>query len=227
MLGDGRKPRATMAHVFISYAHTDGDFAVALIREIEKAGFTAWVDRERLRAGEDWRQAIDDAIRESFALIVIMTPEAKASEYVTYEWACGWGARVKVIPVLLEATPLHPRLEALQYLDFTNPKFRPWDTLKQSLNRLRAAAAHALGVIGNDAAVKYLLKALRDGAPAVRIAVAEALGAIGDESAISELINLMLSDSFEVANVASRSLRRIGTLDARAAVEKWRIQLHG
>ena len=47
---------------------------------------------------------IDLSIKNAFALIVIMTPEAKASEYVTYEWAFAWGVVVKVIPVRDMAT---------------------------------------------------------------------------------------------------------------------------
>ena len=69
-------------------------------------------------------------------LALLMTPEAKSSEYVTYEWAFAWGVGIKVIPIMLRATQLHPRLEALQYLDFTNAKSRPWDRL---IEEMRAA----------------------------------------------------------------------------------------
>ncbi len=65
-----------------------------------------------------------------------MSPEAKASEYVTYEWAFAWGAGVKVLPVIYKDTPLHPRLEALQHLDFTNRTIRPWDTLLQTTQKI-------------------------------------------------------------------------------------------
>lgn len=118
-----------MAQVFISYAHEDGDFGDVLITKLKEEDITHWVDSEHLRAGEDWRQAIDDAIRNSFALIVIMSPAAKASEYVTYEWAFAWGLGVPVIPLLYKQTNLHPRLEALQYLDFSNRNARPWAKL--------------------------------------------------------------------------------------------------
>src|SRR2546428_9488081 len=106
-----------MRHVFISYQHNDGDFAENLISRIEKVGLETWVDNDHLQAGEDWRTEIDQAIKDAFALIVIMTPEARSSEYVTYEWAFAWGAGVKVIPILYKETKLHPRLEALQYLN--------------------------------------------------------------------------------------------------------------
>ena len=108
-----------MNHIFISHSHEDIDFAENLHSRLTQAGFTVWRDTG-IRGGEDWRREIDEAIKGAFVLIVMMTPEAKASEYVTYEWAFAWGAGVKVIPILLKTTELHPRLESLQYLDFTN-----------------------------------------------------------------------------------------------------------
>jgi hypothetical protein len=126
---------------FISHAREDGDFAELLKLRMEKEGLTAWIDIERLNVGEDWRLEIDTAIRRTPALIVVVTPAARQSEYVTYEWAFAWGADVPVIPILLKETPMHPRLESLQYLDFTNPIARPWnkllDALATTANRTR------------------------------------------------------------------------------------------
>ena len=123
-------------HIFISYKHEDQEFAENLIHRIEKAGFKPWVDHDQLHIGDDWRNGIDEAIKNSFALIVIMSPEAKTSEYVTYEWAFAWGAGVKVLPIIYKDTPLHPRLEALQHLNFINPKSRPWDTLLNTIKKI-------------------------------------------------------------------------------------------
>ncbi|HYB01696.1 MAG TPA: TIR domain-containing protein [Ktedonobacteraceae bacterium] len=126
--------------VFISYQHNDDDFAELLKLKIKDAGFDSWVDSEDLQAGEEWQVSIDQAIKGAFALIVIMTPEAQASEYVTYEWSFAWGAGVKVIPVMYKQTQLHPRLKTLQYLDFTS-KPKPWDKLFDALKI--AASAHS------------------------------------------------------------------------------------
>lgn len=127
-----------MSHIFISYNQADYDFSEILHNKLEQSGFTVWRDMSGIRGGEDWRRAIDDAIKQAFALIVVMTPEAKASEYVTYEWAFAWGSGIKVIPLLLKHTQLHPRLESLQYLDFTNRHARPWDTLKELLGEAQS-----------------------------------------------------------------------------------------
>lgn len=131
--------------VFISYQHEDAEFADNLMHRIKGAGFDSWVDNENLQAGEEWQVGIDQAIKSSFAVIVIMTPEAQASEYVTYEWSFAWGAGVKVIPVMYKQTQLHPRLKTLQYLDFTNFPTWPWNKLFESLKI--AASSHTPSTI--------------------------------------------------------------------------------
>ncbi len=126
-----------MQHIFVSFKHEDVDFADNVQSRLQREGFTTWAD-SKIGAGDEWRTAIDDAIKNAFALIVIMTPEAKASEYVTYEWAFAWGVGIRVIPIMLRPTQLHPRLEALQYLDFSNVNSRPWDRLIEEVK----AASH-------------------------------------------------------------------------------------
>lgn len=122
--------------VFISHDHDDGDFAELLKLKLEKEGLTGWIDSERLKIGQDWREEIDTGISNSLAVIAIMTPEARKSEYVTYEWAFAWGKGRKIFPIMLKQTQLHPRLESLQYLDFTNRTTRPWDKLINSIKEL-------------------------------------------------------------------------------------------
>lgn len=120
--------------VFISHSHSDSDFAELLKLQLEKNGINAWLDNEKLQIGKDWRQEIDDGISKSIALIVIMSPEAKNSEYVTYEWSFGWGKDKPIYTIMLKQTTLHPRLESLQYLDFTNRVTRPWQKLIESIS---------------------------------------------------------------------------------------------
>jgi len=122
-------------HVFLSHSKHDGDFAELMKLRLEKEGIQSWIDNDRLEPGVDWRQEIDEFIRASKTLIAIMSPEARESEYVTYEWAFAYGSGVDLVPVMLRETPLHPRLAALQYLDFTNRRARPWGRLIKSIRK--------------------------------------------------------------------------------------------
>ncbi len=125
-----------MTHIFISYRSEDGDFADLVKNKIKDAGFDIRMDNDRINAGQDWRQRIDEGIKDALAVVLVMTPEAQASEYVTYEWAFALGCSIQVIPIMFKATELHPRLEALQYLDFTNRSARRWDALIKLLRDL-------------------------------------------------------------------------------------------
>ena len=121
-----------MGQVFISHSHKQAVFANRLREEIEKAGFTVWMFSD-LRAGTDWRDEIDAQIRASIAVVLVMTSDGKASEYVTYEWAFAYGAGVRVIPlVFIEPREMHERLQTLQRLDFRNRR-RPWKKLIEAL----------------------------------------------------------------------------------------------
>jgi len=127
-----------MAKVFISYDRDDSDFAELVQGRLEKAGHDTLLDIEILNAGDDWRDELDQAIRDSHALVVIMTPEARASAYVAYEWAFALGANINIIPLELKASAFHPRLDVLQRLDFTN-KARPWPALLSEVEKAAEA----------------------------------------------------------------------------------------
>jgi hypothetical protein len=133
------------ASFFISHAKEDGDFAENLSGRLREAGFDGWIDVDVLEAGIDWRKEIDEAILESRAVILVLSPHSKSSEYVTYEWAFALGSGLRVVPLMLRDTPIHPRLEIFQYLDFTNRRARPWDRLLALLRDIsRSAPNHRL-----------------------------------------------------------------------------------
>jgi TIR domain/HEAT repeats/PBS lyase HEAT-like repeat len=197
----------SMQHVFISYHHDDLDFAENVINRVEKAGYSTWTD-DKLHAGEDWRAMIDIAIKNAFALIVIMTPEAKASEYVTYEWAFAWGVGVRVIPLMLRPTPLHPRLEAMQYLDFTNPKIRPWDRL---IEEIKAAAnvplAHTINIpLNSPPFIRQAVMALDSANEDDREAAVRTLQQVGSPEAQTVLIEALQHPIEDVRRASTEAL---------------------
>ena len=73
--------------VFLSYSRRDADFVDELSRRLTLLGYEAWVDREDIiGGGEDrWRRSIVRAIRESDAMVLVLSPNATASENVERE----------------------------------------------------------------------------------------------------------------------------------------------
>lgn len=155
--GERHKPKAftpvdgAEAKFFISHAKEDGDFAENLKGRMKEIGLIGWIDTDVLEAGVDWRTEIDEAILDSHALILILSPDSKSSEYVTYEWAFALGSGLRIVPLMLRDTSIHPRLEVFQYLDFTNRRARPWDRLFGLLRDVSPPTGHSEAQSKEDA----------------------------------------------------------------------------
>jgi hypothetical protein len=197
-----------MTHVFISYSRRNNTFADQLETELEAAGIDAWTDND-LEAGEPWRESIDNAIQQCFAVLAVMSEDAKKSEYVTYEWSYALGVGVTVIPLVLRKVTLHPKLEELQYLDFSGDFNAPFKKLLRRLKNLE---------------IKYLQKTLRHPQYAIRRHAARRLGELKVRKAIPDLIRVLENDRSRkvVRPAAADALEAIGTDEAIKAAEKYR-----
>lgn len=128
-----------MPHAFISYSRDDEDKAFALDSRLKSAGIETFVDDVVLRAGDEWRDTLQGALDSAFAVIVVCTQSSVASHEVSFEWAYAMGQGIPVIPLIYEPNcPLHTRLQVLQYLDFSNPRKRPWHRLVNLLLEARS-----------------------------------------------------------------------------------------
>jgi hypothetical protein len=140
-----------MPTIFLSYCTRDYFFAEMLGIKLAEAEFKIWRDQGAIRAGDDWRQSIEDGIKESLAVVVALSSNSANSSYVTYEWAYAIGMGKPVIPVKLDDCKIHPKLEPTQHIDFSYPRALPWDSLIERLNEIdvegepnaaRKSAAH-------------------------------------------------------------------------------------
>lgn len=171
-----------MAHVFISYSREDSHFARLLKIELEKLGLELWIDTDKLLAGVDWRDGIDEAIQDSYAVIVVKSPDSFLSQYVTYEWAYALGIGVAVIPILLRPTKFHPRLEVFQHLDFTSPDpaLQPWNSLTERLIGIRPDGDFRIRLPRNaPAAIRHIVEAFDSPNPRDRGAAIGSLSQMG------------------------------------------------
>ncbi len=205
-----------MQHVFLSYSRADGDFAEVMRARLNEAGCRCWLDRAEIEAGETWCQEIDEAIRDASTVVLMMTPASRASEFVSYEWAFALGAGVPLVPVMLQPTPLPPRLAALHYLDFTRREARPWSELITRVRSMSdARQARVVKVSPNaPAMVKDAAAALDDPDPEkARQAVAR-LARIELPEADNALAEALRHPVIDVRVAAAEEMARRG--DARA-----------
>ena len=113
-----------MTRAFISYTHTDRDFATKLAIDLTRAGVNVWYDRWQIMPGDSIVEKIDTALQGNDYLLIVVSPEATRSRWVMREINSSLltsleGRGISLIPILKEPCAL-PRLIAdLHYADFT------------------------------------------------------------------------------------------------------------
>ena len=123
------------AKVFISYSRSDSGFVQQLRAELMKADLSSWIDVDRLRPGTEWQPKLEEALRTASAVVVCLSPQSAKSAYVTFEWSYALGAGVKVFPLIVKETTLHPRLSRVQWIDMSG-KNPPWLDLVNALKTI-------------------------------------------------------------------------------------------
>lgn len=149
-------PKAPSGHIFISYSRRDDEVMRKIAFFLRDQGFKVWVDNEKLVSGTPaWEESIENAIKNAFAVIVVLSPEAKSSEWVRREIACADQYQKRVFPVLVkgdEDESLPIRLITRQYIDMRGDETLGLNTLmaaitfyiekKQTLEMVRPPAQH-------------------------------------------------------------------------------------
>ena len=129
-------PRAAN-HVFVCYARDDEGFVRDLTASLKERGIPIWIDKDDIRPGTNWDNAIDNALHECALFLIVLTPAAIQSSEVMGELRTALDERKKIVPVLLEECPIPRRLKNIQYVDFTSGD--PED--EEALNRVTASLA--------------------------------------------------------------------------------------
>ena len=104
---------------FVSYSRADSEFALKLASDLRANGASIWLDQLDIAPGARWDSAIEDALRRSARVIVLLSPKAVASQNVLDEVSFALDEGKTIVPVLVETCAIPMRLRRLQYVDFT------------------------------------------------------------------------------------------------------------
>jgi len=100
--------------VFISYAQSDERLAEKIAESLKQAGITIRDYRQEILPGELWSEKASQALRDSDAMVVLLTPEAARSKQVRSEinYALSQDAfKNRLIPVVVGSPDKIPRKE--------------------------------------------------------------------------------------------------------------------
>ena len=109
-----------------------------IARFLRAQGMKVWVDNEKLIPGTPiWEDAIEKAIRDSAAIVVVLSPDSKSSEWVRREISLADQHRKRVFPVLAsgdENSSITLRLINRQFVDIRQNKEKGLKSLSEALS---------------------------------------------------------------------------------------------
>ncbi len=140
-----------MGRIFISYAREDREAASQLYLDLKRSGLDPWLDSVDLLPGQDWENAIAEAIESSSHFIALLSSRSVGKRgYVQRELRKALEVleefpedQIFVVPVRLDdCLPTHRRLRRLHWIDL-------YPAYEEALKKI----LEALGVSGHDVAL--------------------------------------------------------------------------
>jgi TIR domain len=105
--------------IFLSYARADNEFALKLAQDLRAAGTSLWVDQFDIEPGQPWDTAVEQALKQSPIMLVIISSASIQSANVLDEISFAIETKKRIVPILHEKCDLPFRIRRLQYVDFT------------------------------------------------------------------------------------------------------------
>jgi TIR domain len=144
----------------MSYSREDSVRVRPLVEALRALGYRVFFDLESIKVGDLWKRRLESSIRQSRVLVLCWSAQARRSEFVQFEFAKAEGLGKKVLPWLLDDTPL-PAMVEIQGIKKTEPALVATELeekLGWSLTRRRYMAATATGATLTAAACVWIVR---------------------------------------------------------------------
>jgi hypothetical protein len=150
--------------VYLAHHSADAEWARRIAVRLKTAGLSVVDPNVEMSAGDNWALQLGNALESADAMVVVVSPHASKSDWVTHEVAFALGSRKfegRLFPVVVSksgARGLPWSLEMIQSIDLTKDPSSGLDALARALT---TSAAPERSVRRSKAARG--LKAVREG----------------------------------------------------------------
>jgi hypothetical protein len=155
--------------IFLSYASTDRDAVLRFHDDLARAGYNVWMDKHRLKGGQNWDFEIKKALQKAVIIVVFLSRNSVDRRgYAQREIKIALDQAndrlvddIYLIPLLLEAdVPIPDQLSRIQVIgvDDHDPHDALKDAIAHQLERLGVETAKAQA----EANVRWTMTTYRD-----------------------------------------------------------------
>lgn len=126
-------PPTAQKRIFLSYSTDDVSFATNLKDRIVNNGYEAWIDHQYIKGGQRWMEAIENALRTCHAMVLILSPSAVNSYFVTVEYLAILRMNKPLIPLIYKPCEVPFVLQPIQHINYHDNPIQGIETLIQVL----------------------------------------------------------------------------------------------
>jgi predicted nucleotide-binding protein len=128
--------------VFISYSHSDKDWARRFAETLEHSGLEVWFDEFNIKAGQPLVEALENGLRESDAVVLLISPDNINRPNLFFEIGAALGMNKALIPVVPKDFDYHRLPLPLQRIKFLI-RNSPEETAKELATAVESLAGEA------------------------------------------------------------------------------------
>ena len=196
-VADGTRNRVSI-DLFLSYSRRDANEMHVVLDVLRGAGLAVWTDAGIEPGTQDWEEAISEALDQAPAMVVLLSPNAKASRWVRREIVYAQGMGEPIYPVLIcgdEAHAVPLVVAGVQWVDGRTDLARAVKeelvpTLEKAMAGLvpppAAAPASIIVPVADEMSVRNASPAYPAPVPAVRTDIVQAEPAARSAAALEE-----------------------------------------
>src|SRR5215204_3461725 len=108
--------------VFLSHNSRDKPWVITLKRSLESYGIRVWLDKDEIRPGDLFAEALEKGIAESKSVALVISPDAMRSGWVKAEYyralSLSTNSNLQLIPVLYRDAQIPGFLSDRSWVDF-------------------------------------------------------------------------------------------------------------
>src|SRR5690348_8661195 len=92
--------------IFVSHSHQDNTWCREFVQAMQRADCDVWFDEKGLSGGDVWIQTIQNELQARDIFVVVLSPEAVASQWVQREIQLALATNKRIVPVLYKRVTL-------------------------------------------------------------------------------------------------------------------------
>ncbi|MBC7570449.1 MAG: caspase family protein [Spirosoma sp.] len=99
--------------VFISYQRKQKELVKRISKTLQKEDISTFVDQEKIRIGDNWRELLEKSIKNSRVFLYVMDNDILFSDVANWELETAHNFNVPILPIMVEEIKVHAMFEKI------------------------------------------------------------------------------------------------------------------